>query len=67
MAFNGDFRMDLRDLAVSVDNEGRTNDPHVLPAIKVLFLPDSVSFAELAVFIDEQGERKVQFGYKFFV
>src|SRR5262249_17240291 len=52
---------DLRDLARLVDDEGRSKNTPVLPAIHRLLAPHTVPLSDRVVLIDEQRIRQLKF------
>src|SRR4051812_11255402 len=59
MTLHFDLGKDLHDLLVGSDDERRAHNPHELPPIKRLLLPDSVRLAERPVSIRQERERKL--------
>ena len=54
VAFGLDLVVDFDQLALLVDNEGRTTDPHVGSTHELAFAPGAVKLAQLALGIDQQ-------------
>ena len=59
VSINFDFVPALDDLSLGVDEECRSDDPHVRAPIARLFLPDPILLCNLVFGIGEEGERHI--------
>lgn len=60
MAGDRDFRPDLSDGALLVDQESGALDAHVFFAIHAFFGPDAVAFAHVGLFVGGEGEAEFE-------